>query len=74
MGFEIRVQNDKCAIFKDDVQITEWFDNIWDYGLTKDESDFFIAGKKDKYAIYEYKDGVVIKITDDFDWVEVQNL
>jgi len=67
MGFEVRKQNRKKAIFKDGVQIAEWFDRIFSYGLVLGQSNYFIAKKNDKIAIYEYKDGNVIKITDDFE-------
>jgi len=68
MGFEIRKKNGKQAIFKGGKQITDWFDDIWTYdGLLKGQSNFFKARKDGKWAIYEYKNGQVIKVTDDFD-------
>jgi len=67
MAFEIRKQNGKYAIFKDGIQITDWFDDIYDDGLVKDESNYFAAEKDGYWNIYEYKDGNVIRITDGFD-------
>jgi len=67
--FKIREQNGKKAVFRDGKQISEWFDEIWDDGLVSGQSNYFIAKEDGKQAIYEYKDGKIVKITDDFDLI-----
>jgi len=42
MIFKIREQNGKYAIFDDNKQITDWFDDVWSGGLVKGQSNFFI--------------------------------
>jgi len=69
MKFKVVEQDDKKAIFKDRVQISDWFDCVYEDGLVKGQSNYFVAKKDGKVAIYEYKDGRVNKITDGFDWI-----
>jgi len=74
MAFEIREQNGKKAVFKDGKQITEWFDWVWSSGLVQGQSNYFIAEKDRKQAIYEYKNGQIIKITKDFKRISINGL
>jgi len=69
MGFEIKMKNGKKALFKDDKQITEWFDNIWAYELLESRSSYFLAIRNNKINIYQYENGRVNKITNDFDQI-----
>jgi len=52
MTFKIRKKNGKQAIFKDGKQITEWFDEIYKYGLVEGQSNNFIAEKNNEKFIY----------------------
>ena len=52
--YRIREENGKQAIFDDKGnQISEWFDWVWEYGLVKGQSDYYIAVKNKKYAIFD---------------------
>jgi len=74
MVFKIIEQDKKQAIFEYDNQITDDFDWTGNEGLVLGESNYFIAYKDGKYAIYEYKDSEIIKITDYFNRISVNGL
>jgi hypothetical protein len=67
MKYEVRIREDiKVTIFdeNDNMISPEWFGWISFYGLVKGESNYYIAWKDDKCAIFD-KDGN--RITDWFD-------
>lgn len=74
MRFEIKQIGDKIAIFEYGKQISDDFDDIYSDGLAIGTSNYFIARKDDKEAIYEYQDGQVKKLSDDFDAIDPNGL
>jgi len=55
-------------------EIVTGFEYIKPYGIVNKESNYFIAKKDGKESIYQYKEGDVIKITDEFDYIKGKGL
>lgn len=73
MAYEIKIENDKQAVFEKDTdkRISEWFHYIYSYGLVNGDSDFYLAGINDKIAIY-HKSGK--RVSEWFDYVYYSGL
>jgi hypothetical protein len=77
-NYYLATKYDKDAIFdKDGNRISEWYDRIWEDGLVKGESDYYLVKELvnddyEQYAIFD-KDGN--RITKEwYDWISVEGL